>query len=180
MKNHINVSFLLACCLSAQALAVSASPGPADNSSHLRQPAVASTWSGDTPAPSGTDNSGRQLAVLSPVPLSAHVVAHAVPAKTTSASELTKAIKLQIPTAVDEAADYCVVTSNKLKYVAAEKAQEVTKWLTAFWKQMNAPVPSATPAAPLYQVTTANTQPVVYNNGRWYMPDGRLKTLVHR
>ncbi|MGH9547917.1 MAG: hypothetical protein ACRD3W_01030 [Terriglobales bacterium] len=149
---------------------------------------VSANWSGDSPSASArTDNSGRQIAALTPLPVTVVHAAPRVPLKGSvrqtaidTASARWKKVTISVPATVDEAADYCVVTVNRVQKVASQKALEVTKWFAAFWKQFSG-APTMSPNQTAYQACAMPPQePVRVANKLWYMPDGRLKTLVQR
>jgi hypothetical protein len=127
------------------------------------------------------DGSGRQIAQLSPiVQASPHSVHTTWRASTTTIG--WKKVSFSVPTNVDEAADYCVVTASRLGKAAGEKAVAIGAWLSALSKQLGSPG-TITPGGPTYQQTPLakpQTQALNYQNRLWYMPDGRLKTLTQR
>jgi hypothetical protein len=135
------------------------------------------------------DNSSRQIAsvaapVAVPVQFMPKIPTHVVrtAAKQAAASIGWKKVSFSVPTRVDEAADYCVVTATRLSRVATEKALEVGAWLAALSKQMGSPT-TITPGGSTYQqvpVAKPQLQALSCQNRLWYMPDGRLKTLTQR
>jgi hypothetical protein len=135
-----------------------------------------------------TDNSNRQIASVAPlaVPVQfvpkipSHVARTA--AKSAAVTLGWKKVSFSVPTRVDEAADYCVVTATRLSKAASEKALEVGAWLAALAKQMGSPT-TITPSGSTYQhvpVARPQLKALSCQNRLWYMPDGRLKTLTQR
>jgi len=130
------------------------------------------------------DNSGRQLASLTPSPSPAsqigpNLVRHIPPSITKAATKQWKAIASQLPANVDEACDYCVVTANKVSKAANEKAQELTKWVSSVTRPVGNSAEN-TNTGPYKVMAPKDLRAVDFNNRLWYMPDGRLKTLVQQ
>lgn len=126
------------------------------------------------------DNSGRQLASLAPSPASQigpNLVSHIPPSISKAATKQWKVISTQLPPQVDEACDYCVVTANKVSKVANTKAQELTKWVSKVTRPAGNAVENPN-TGPYKVVSPQDLRPVDLNNRLWYMPDGRLKTMV--
>ena len=139
---------------------------------------VSSTWSGDTSSHDATDNSGRQLAVAFPIiphtmyvrmpsPLNSRII------NKSSSYRKDQVIKITVPASVDEAADVCTVGFKRFSVVGQEKAKELCRWALAFHKQMTQ-TPMMTPLGGPYST------PSIAQTKLWYMPDGRLKTVVKR
>lgn len=122
--------------------------------------------------------------MLSPHPTATHApprvrAVHRPGLSATSTAGWRK-VTIKIPPTVDEAADFCVQTGNRMGKVATDKAREVSNWLGVFAKQMNS-APTVTPAGSPYETQAPlKFGPVRFNNKPWFMPDGRLKTLVQR
>jgi hypothetical protein len=127
-----------------------------------------------------SDNGGRQLASLAPSPASQigpNLVGHIPPSISKAASKQWKVISSQLPVQVDEACDYCVVTANKMSKVADTKAQELTKWVN----KVTGPAGNSAEnpnTGPYKVLSSKELRPIDFNNRLWYMPDGRLKTMV--
>jgi hypothetical protein len=139
---------------------------------------VSSTWSGDTSYHATADNSGRQLAVAFPViphtmnvrvpsPLNSRII------NKSSSYKKDQVIKITVPASVDEAADVCTVGFKRFSVVGQDKAKELCRWALAFHKQMTQ-TPMMTPLGGPYST------PSIAQTKLWYMPDGRLKTVVKR
>ncbi len=170
------IQLLMAIILLSQFAVPAKSAGPAHDQP-LPSLGVSSTWTGDTSAHSSRDSSGRKLAVafpaiphaasVSPSPLNSRIF------KKSASPRKDQVIKITIPAEVDEAADVCTVGLKRFSVVGQEKAKELLKWALAFHKQMTQ-TPIMTPlGGPFVTPSTSQTK-------LWYMPDGRLKTVVQR
>ena len=177
MKVHKLALLLVLAGLSVGSQSTFASNGTAETVSVVSRPSKS-----ERPA----DSSGRQIAVVLPsIPTThpvlqsaSHSAAHsALPA---AANQQWKKISSQLPANVDEAADYCVVTANKVGKVASQKAFELSNWVNSVTRPVtNSPGAAASPSYKLLPAKES-LQPVEFNNRLWIMPDGRLKTLVPR
>lgn len=134
---------------------------------------VSSTWSGDTINHSVSDNSGKRLAIATPVvPMTNVKVPGSVvhPVKSTPKKQV---ITITVPASVDETADVCRVGLKRFSAVGQQKAKELCQWAMAFHKQMTQ-TPVMTPLGGPYP-TPASAQTKLY-----YTSEGRLKTVVKR
>lgn len=135
---------------------------------------VSAAWPGDSTIHSNLDNSGRQLAVAFPI---APVITPKMPRlnvpSTVKISSKKSAVVIKLPPSVDEAIDVCTVTAQRWSKIGAVKAQEVFKWGVVFLRQMNSS-PTITPLGGPYSLNDRTGLKL------WYMPDGRLKTIVQR
>jgi hypothetical protein len=139
------------------------------------------------------DNNGRQIAQAMPI-WSGSLPAHPIPMPPTPGSRrvpvLTsevapsrgwRKITLTIPDDIGEAVDFSTAQINRLAKFADDGWREASRWLVVFAKQLNAP-PTITPSAEVYHSIPARStlEPVKLDNHPWFMPDGRMKTLIQR
>lgn len=127
------------------------------------------------------DNSGRKLAVVLPgvkperLPppqpkLFSQVDKTQIVRTAGSSAAMTTNTKLA--RTLEDAADVCSVTIAKISKDGSKKAMELCRWFTTWLKHVNAP-PRATPIGAPYTSSA-------FQQKLWYMPDGRLKTVVER
>jgi hypothetical protein len=145
------------------------------------------TVSAQSSSASKHDGDGRQIAALLPIPALPQVLPKTAitvgpmhhPALA-QANEHWRKVTFTVPASLGEAADFCGSTANHTGKVAANKFLETSAWLNTFIKQMSSP-PHMSPAMEISQVQPKPAlQQVSFHNKRWYMPDGRVKTLTIR
>jgi hypothetical protein len=135
------------------------------------------------------DNNGRQIATLAPIPVPEPMGPIPLPGRmgyhpkhfSGSASQHWQKVTFSVPSNLGQAADFCSQSARSVGSVAAEKVLEISSWLRTFAKQMSSS-PIITPGANIYASVPPkkSLEPVRFNNKGWFMPDGRVKTLVQQ
>lgn len=129
------------------------------------------------------DNSGRKLAVVlpgvkperlpMPQPKLFSQVEQTKSARQSAKDRVVPAVtNTKLARSLEDAADVCSVTIRKISKDGSKKAMELCRWFTTWLKHVNAP-PKATPVGAPYTSSA-------FQQKLWYMPDGRLKTVVER